>query len=71
MKFRRKKHAMGRAEDVFNQIMDLVRDLDPKDYRKIKNAMDQAYKAYTIVRGVVEDDIDDAERKLSKELEVK
>lgn len=71
MRMRKKRQAKGRTEDTFNQIMDLVRDLEAKDYRKIKNAMDQAYKAYQIVRGVVEDDIDDAERKLSKEMEVK
>lgn len=66
MKWNKKRHALGRAEDTFNQIMDLVRDLESKDYRKIKNAMDQAYKAYQIVRGVVEDDIDTAEHELSK-----
>lgn len=66
MKWNKKRRALGRAEDTFNQIMDLVRDLESKDYRKIKNAMDQAYKAYQIVRGVVEDDIDTAEHELNK-----
>ena len=46
-------------------------NIDSDTENKIKNAMDQAYKAYTIVRGVVEDDIDDAERKLNKLEEVK
>lgn len=71
MKWNRKNRATGRTEDTFNQIMDLVRDLEAKDYRKIKNAMDQAYKAYQIVRGVVEDDIDKAEHELNKIKEVK
>lgn len=71
MKWSRKNRATGRTEDTFNQIMDLVRDLEAKDYRKIKNAMDQAYKAYQIVRGVVEDDIDKAEHELNKIKEVK
>lgn len=66
MKWRKKKQTMMRTEVTFSKIMDLVRDLEPKDYRKIKNAMDQAYKAYQIVRGVVEDDIDNAEHELDK-----
>jgi hypothetical protein len=66
MKLRKKRKTLEKAEYTFNRIMDLVRDLEPKDYRKIKNAMDQAYKAYQIVRGVVEDDIDTAEHELNK-----
>ena len=71
MRFHKKKQAMDKAEDTFNKIMELVRDLEAKDYRKIKTAMDQAYKAYQIVRGVVEDDIDKAEHELTKLKEVK
>jgi hypothetical protein len=70
MRWRRKKHVIGKAEEVLNKIMDLMRDLDPKDYRKIMKAIDKWYESYQIVRGVVEDDIDDAERKLTKEREV-
>ena len=71
MKFHKKKQDMDKAEDTFNKIMELVRDLEAKDYRKIKTAMDQTYKAYQIVRGVVEDDIDKAEHELTKLKEVK
>lgn len=55
------------VEARFESMMDLVKDLTPKDYRRLKKAMDSGYQAYDIVRNIeTEDDIID---KSEKELE--
>lgn len=44
------------SEIRFDQMMDLVRDLDRKDYNRLKKAMDAGYEAYQIVKGIDTDD---------------
>lgn len=46
------------VEARFETMMGLVKDLTPKDYRRLKKAMDSGYEAYNIVRNIKsEDDI--------------
>ena len=68
-KSRRKHKAETAAELRFNRVMDLVKDLDQEEYKRLKQAMDQAYKAYQTIRGIEgeDDDIQDAEAILSEE----
>lgn len=40
------------AEERFDAMMNLVKDLSRKDYNKLKKAMDSGYNAYQIVRGL-------------------
>lgn len=44
------------SEIRFDQMMDLVKDLDTEDYNRLKKAMDAGYKAYQIVKGIDTDD---------------
>lgn len=57
------------VEARFETMMGLVKDLTPKDYRRLKKAMDSGYEAYNIVRDIkTEDDvIDKSELKLIEE----
>lgn len=73
MRFRRKRSdgILDPSERTFNAMMELVKDLTLKDYRKLKKAMDSGYEAYQIVRGLETDEVDDAEYQLSKDKEVK
>lgn len=56
-----KKNTMAIKDPVearFETMMGLVKDLTPKDYRRLKKAMDSGYEAYNIVRNIKsEDDI--------------
>jgi len=48
------------SEARFEQMMNLVKDLDKADYRRLKKAMDSGYEAYNIVRNIeTEDDVID------------
>lgn len=44
------------VEARFETMMGLVKDLSPKDYRRLKKAMDSGYEAYNIVRNIKTDD---------------
>ena len=44
------------AEERFDAMMDLVKDLSKKDYNRLKEAMDLGYKAYQKVRDIDPDD---------------
>lgn len=57
------------VEARFETMMGLVKDLTPKDYRRLKKAMDSGYEAYNIVRDIKTDDdvIDKSEMKLIEE----
>lgn len=57
------------VESRFETMMGLVKDLTPKDYRRLKKAMDSGYEAYNIVRDIkTEDDvIEKSELKLIEE----
>lgn len=72
--FRRKSSSYeDPAEERFDLMMDLIKDLPRADYNRLKDAMDLGYSAYQKVRNVKTadekevDDIDDAERKLARE----
>ena len=73
MKFGKKHRPsiLDSSERTFNAMMELVKDLSLKDYKKLKKAMDSGYEAYQIVRGLETDEVDDAEYQLSKDKEVK
>lgn len=54
-----KKNTMPIKDPVearFETMMGLVKDLTPKDYRRLKKAMDSGYEAYNIVRNIKTDD---------------
>lgn len=69
--FKKKKNegVKDPAEARFEKMMDLVKDLDKADYKRLKKAMDSGYEAYNTVRNIeTEDDaIDNAESLLEKE----
>lgn len=73
--FKRHKKAVAGdpAEEKFDAMMNLIKDLPRPDYNRLKDAMDLSYNAYQKVRNVKTTDekeygdIDDAERKLEKE----
>lgn len=44
------------AENRFDAMMDLVKDLSRKDYNRLKEAMDLGYNAYQKVRNIDTDD---------------
>lgn len=48
------------VESRFEAMMTLVKDLPPKDYRRLKKAMDSGYDAYNTVRNI--ESYDDAEK---------
>ncbi len=44
------------AEERFDSMMDLVKDLSRKDYNRLKDAMDLGYNAYQKVKNIDSDD---------------
>lgn len=64
---KKNKEIKDPSESRFEAMMDLVKDLTPKDYKRLKKAMDSGYEAYNIVRNIETDDdsIDLAENQLS------
>lgn len=68
-KRRKKRKTETAAELRFNRVMDLVKDLDQGEFKRLKQAMDKAYNAYQVIRGIEgeDDDIQDAEATLSEE----
>jgi len=69
--FRRKMTVLkDPAESRFESMMDLVKDLNKADYKRLKKAMDSGYEAYTIVRNIETDDdvIDKSEKELEDEV---
>ena len=44
------------AEERFDAMMDLVKDLSRKDYNRLKDAMDLGYNAYQKVKNIDSDD---------------
>lgn len=65
--FRRKITAVqDPAEARFEAMMTLVKDLSPKDYKRLKKAMDSGYEAYNTVRNIetFDDIIDKSEGEL-------
>lgn len=44
------------AEERFDSMMDLVKDLSRKDYNRLKDAMDLGYNAYQKVKNIDTDD---------------
>lgn len=67
-----RKHIVTKdpSEARFEAMMNLVKNLDKSDYRRLKKAMDSGYEAYNIVRNIETDDdaIDSAENLLEKEI---
>lgn len=70
---KRISHYEDPAEQRFDSMMDLIKDLPRSDYNRLKDAMDLGYNAYQKVRNVKTadekevSDIDDAEKQLVKE----
>ena len=58
------------SEARFEAMMNLVKDLDKSDYRRLKKAMDSGYEAYNIVRNIETED-DTIEKSESEFVEVK
>ena len=68
-KKKKKEGVKDPAEARFEKMMDLVKDLDKADYKRLKKAMDSGYEAYNTVRNIETDDdvIDRADNELEKE----
>lgn len=43
-------------EARFNAMVELTKDLSASDFKQLKKAMDKAYEAYQIMRGLDSDD---------------
>lgn len=50
--FKKKKIATDPAEERFDKMMELIKDLPRADYNRLKSAMDLGYDAYQKVRNV-------------------
>ena len=65
------------AEQRFDAMMSLIKDLPKRDYDKLKEAMDLGYQAYQKVKNVKSEDekeledIEKIDRSMSKEKEAK
>lgn len=70
---RRKKILESVAEQRFDSMMTLIKDLPRADYTRLKDAMDLGYNAYQKVKNVKTvdekelEDIDDIEKLMEKE----
>lgn len=74
MIFKRKKRVLESvAEQRFDSMMSLIKDLSKRDYEKLKKAMDLGYSAYQTVKGVRTEeekelgDIDEIEKNLKED----
>ena len=73
MIFKKKRVLESVAEQRFDNMMGLIKDLPRADYTRLKDAMDLGYNAYQKVKNVKTvdekelEDIDDIERSLAKE----
>lgn len=73
MIFRKKKKLGSIAEQRFDSMMTLIKDLPRADYTRLKDAMDLGYNAYQKVKNVRTvdekelEDIDDIEKLMEKE----
>ena len=76
-KKRKQKIAEDVAEQRFDDMMDLVKNLSRQDYNRLKQAMDLGYEAYQKVKNVKSDDekefedINQIDKQMTKEREVK
>lgn len=55
-KKRKKQRLESVAEQRFDDMMDLIKDLPKRDYEKLKEAMDLGYSAYQKVKNVKSED---------------
>lgn len=73
MCFKKKRQPEDRVEARFQTIVALVRDLDKKEFNRLKKGMDLAWQGYQEVRQAKTnaekeiEDIEDAEKVLDKE----
>lgn len=73
MLFKRKPVLESVAEQRFDDMMALIKDLSRADYNRLRDAMDLGYNAYQKVKNVKTDeekeleDIDDIDKSLTKE----
>lgn len=73
MCFKKKHQPEDRVEARFQTIVALVRDLDKKEFNRLKKGMDLAWQGYQEVRQAKTnaekeiEDIEDAEKVLDKE----
>ena len=54
--FKKKTKAIDPAEERFDKMMELIKDLPRADYNKLKAAMDLGYDAYQKVKNVKTED---------------
>lgn len=70
---RKKKQSIDRVEAKFQAVVDLIRDLDRKEFNRLKDGMELVWQGYNKVEqsrsaeDKENDDIEDAERILEKE----
>lgn len=50
--FKKKRLAIDPAEERFDAMMELIKDLPRADYNRLKDAMDLGYSAYQKVKNV-------------------
>ena len=46
---RKTRHSKGRVEEKFQTIVDLIKDLDKKEFNRLKEGIDLAWQAYNKV----------------------
>ena len=70
---RKKEEIINPAEQRFDVMMQLIKDLPKADYNRLKKAMDLCWQSYQTIRNVKTDDekeifdIEDVERKLKED----
>lgn len=70
---RKTRHSKSRVEEKFQTIVDLIKDLDKKEFNRLKEGIDLAWQAYNKVsqaKTATEkelEDVEGAERMLEEE----
>lgn len=70
---RKTRHSKSRVEEKFQTIVDLIKDLDKKEFNRLQEGMDLAWRAYNKVsqaKTTTEkelEDVEGAERILEEE----
>lgn len=64
--FKKQKPLKNPTETKFEQMMNLVKDLDEADYKRMVKAMNASYTAYSIFRNIESKSIDALEHELEE-----
>lgn len=59
------------VEDTYEAVLDAVKDLEPREFANVMEAVNLGYRAYQKAKNVSDDDIDKIAKKMAKAKEAK